>query len=487
MGGIFSFIDFWVREFSFFAAFWLCLGAIDDIFVDFLWLRFLSGKSKKPQYMPSSKEFRANYYTQNKPSRFAVMIPVWQESAVILNTLQNITNIWDCSMLRIYVGCYPNDAETIRAVMQAGTDPRVRIVLNPLNGPTTKAQCLNRLWQAMRDDEMLYDADFDAIILHDAEDMVHPDALQVFADHLRSHQTVQLPVLPMPYPGSAFISGHYCDEFAEAHGKFMPVRQMLGASLPLAGVGCAIDRQCLENLVQRQDSGLSGPFSEQSLTEDYELGIRLHNAGAKGYFATQYAADGELIATRAYFPHDLSAAVRQKSRWTAGIALSGWDRLGWQGQVAQSRKNYSHWAEYWMRIRDRRSMLGAVVLLAAYMALAGGLILSLAQNAGWYDIAPYSSPLITLLIINAAFLLWRLALRCYFTYRYYGVFQAILAVPRMMISNIISIMAARRAVFSYCRLLAGRPVFWDKTRHMLPTPEDDKGFAIQNLRWSLWR
>jgi adsorption protein B len=36
------------------------------------------------------------------------------------------------------------------------------------------------------------------------------------------------------------ISGHYCDEFAEAHGKFMPVRQKLGASLPLAGVGCAI-------------------------------------------------------------------------------------------------------------------------------------------------------------------------------------------------------------------------------------------------------
>ena len=55
-------------------------------------------------------------------------------------------------------------------------------------------------------------------------------------------------------------------------------------------------------------------------------------------------AGGRLIATRAHFPDTLAAAVRQKTRWTHGLALQGWDRLGWQGNAIQR----------WMTFRDRR-------------------------------------------------------------------------------------------------------------------------------------
>ena len=44
-----------------------------------------------------------------------------------------------------------------------------------------------------------------------------------------------------------------------------------------------------------------------------------------------------------------------------GIALAGWDRLGWSGGLA----------ERWMRLRDRRALLAALVLAAAYVALVG--------------------------------------------------------------------------------------------------------------------
>lgn len=368
--------------------------------------------------------------------------------------------------------------------MQAASDPRLRIVINSVPGPTTKAQCLNRLWQALCEDERDNGQHFDAVILHDAEDNVHAAAPQIFARYLHNHDMVQLPVLPKIYPGSPMISGHYCDEFAEAHGKFMPVRQALGASMPLAGVGCAISRDVLQQLVQRQNSGLHGPFSEQSLTEDYELGIRLHNSGARSHFVTEYDDAGALVATRAYFPHDLSAAVRQKSRWTAGIALSGWDRLGWHSPQLQANSDgafssgvltanrRARWCEYWMRLRDRRAMLGALVLVAAYAALLGSAFLAFAHQSGWYVAAPYSDPFIMLLSVNALFLLWRLMMRCCFTYRHYGVYQAILSLPRMFIANIISIMAARRAVMVYCRLLIGQPVRWDKTAHILPYVDD---------------
>ena len=42
-----------------------------------------------------------------------------------------------------------------------------------------------------------------------------------------------------------WISGHYCDEFAESHTKELVVREAVGAAIPLAGVGCAIARQSL--------------------------------------------------------------------------------------------------------------------------------------------------------------------------------------------------------------------------------------------------
>ncbi|MFX5693114.1 hypothetical protein ABTE17_20770, partial [Acinetobacter baumannii] len=64
----------------------------------------------------------------------------------------------------------------------------------------------------------------------------------------------------------------------------------------------------------------------------------------------------QLIATREFFPGDLVASVRQKTRWLHGIAFQGWERLGWSGSLP----------ELWMRMRDRRGPLTAVVLTAAY-------------------------------------------------------------------------------------------------------------------------
>src|SRR3546814_10397441 len=69
--------------------------------------------------------------------------------------------------------------------------------------------------------------------------------------------------------------------------------------------------------------------------------------------------DDALVATRAYFPDRLDHVVRQKTRWVHGIALQGWDRTGWSLRPA----------EFWMRLRDRRGPLTALVLLAGYSLL----------------------------------------------------------------------------------------------------------------------
>ena len=90
-------------------------------------------------------------------------------------------------------------------------------------------------------------------MLHDAEDVVHRYELRVFDGMIDRAAVIQLPVLPLIDRHSRWIGGHYCDEFAEAHIKELVVREAVGAAIPLAGVGCAIERRAL--VAARGDAG----------------------------------------------------------------------------------------------------------------------------------------------------------------------------------------------------------------------------------------
>jgi bacteriophage N4 adsorption protein B len=43
----------------------------------------------------------------------------------------------------------------------------------------------------------------------------------------------------------------------------------------------------------------------------------------------------KIIATKEFFPHLLKASIRQKTRWTAGIAFQGFKNMGWFGNLTQ--------------------------------------------------------------------------------------------------------------------------------------------------------
>ncbi len=442
------------RELLLFSAIWLLIGAIDDLCVDAIWaVRRLYRKIAFYWHRPpmTVDELPA----KSGPGLIAVLIPAWGEAAVIGAMLGNCTRSWANSgcAYRIYVGCYPNDPHTSAAVILAAKrNPVIRLVLVDHMGPTTKADCLNRLWRALRADEIAGDYTAKAIVLHDAEDAVHADELRVFDRLLAIGGAVQLPVIPVRTKSSRWISGHYCDEFAEAHGKNMVVREAIGASLPLAGVACAIERNLMGRLAIMNGGD---PFDPNSLTEDYELGMRIGAAGGRTIMARILDNNGRLVGTRSCFPDTLASSVRQKTRWLTGIALAGWDRLGWNGNLAQ----------IWMLLQDRRSILAAIVLSAAYACIFLTAMLTVTEAQGAYQPKPLPPTLIVLLWCNAAFLFWRLCVRAGFVAALYGPKEALLSIPRSVMTNIIAIMAARRACINYARHCFGTPLRWDKTSH----------------------
>jgi adsorption protein B len=434
-----------MREAALFAACGFLLLGLGDVLVDLIWI----GLRLKRQGQPSLR--LENLPKPGKAGRLAVFIPAWDESAVIGSMLRRALERFGTGDYRLYVGCYPNDPATIAAVRAVG-DQRVRLVVGPLHGPTTKGDCLNRLWAALLAEEETEGNRFKAIVLHDAEDSVHSAELRVFDAMIERFDFVQLPVIPIVHPASPWVSGHYADEFAEAHGKEMVVREAIGAGLPSAGVGCAFSRDALERLAA-QRGGL--PFDADSLTEDYELGLRLKALGGSATFVRMYGGTSRApVATREYFPQSFMAAVSQKARWITGIALSGWDRLGWQGGVA----------ERWMRLRDRQSLLAAFLLFAGYGAVGLWILL----HAAGQRPEPMPPLLDTLVTMNVVLLLWRALWRAAFVTQAYGWREGLKSLPRMIVGNAIAMWAAVQALTRYRELRRTGRAAWDKTAHVFP-------------------
>ncbi|GGB23842.1 hypothetical protein GCM10011380_11880 [Sphingomonas metalli] len=423
------------REGLLFAGIGFAIGGVDDLAVDLVyWLRrLLHGRAATPlERLPLATE----------GGRMAVFIPAWDEASVIAAMLRTALERYRHPDYQLYVGVYPNDPATIAAVRDV-RDPRVRMVVGDRPGPTTKADCLNTLWRAL----IAEDARPRAVVLHDAEDVVHPDELTVFDALIGELDVVQLPVIPLIKPGSA-TSAVYADEFALSHGAHLPVRTALGAGMPLAGTGCAIATPMLARLAAER---AEGPFDPASLVEDYELGLRIAALGGRGRLAHIADADSQPVAVRAYFPATLGAAVRQKTRWITGIALLGWDRTGWSRRFAP--------IDHWWRVRDRRTPLAMLVVAIGYAAMLAWLL------AGRPALPPLT---IALLRGNAVLLGWRLAMRAWFTGRLHGRREALLSVPRLLLGNLIAMLAAMRAMRTYLGWLAGTPLRWDKTAHEHP-------------------
>ena len=436
------------HEAMLFAAVGLAVGGIDDLLIDLLWLG-RSARRRMTVYRRFPRCTADRLPPPEAPGRIAVFIGAWHEARVIGAMLRAALDRYDHGDYRIYVGVYPNDPAT-QAAVRAVEDPRVVMVGGMLPGPTTKAECLNRLWQRLVADEAAEGRGFKCVVLHDAEDVVHPAELRIFDRLIERFDLVQLPVLPLVKRGSRLISGHYCDEFAYGHSVPLVVREALGAGVPSAGVGCAISRGAMA----RMDAAGGGrPFDENSLTEDYEIGLRLAGLGGRGIFVRMAAYQGgPPVAVRAYFPATFDTAVRQKTRWLTGIALAGWDRLGWQGG----------WAEAWMRLRDRRSILAALITAVAYLAL---ILLALCTAIGRQP--PVSAAFQALLWFNLATFFWRIGMRAWMVGRIYGLAEGLWSIARTVPANLIAMAAARRAVLGYLVVREGPPR-WDKTRHHFP-------------------
>ena len=404
--------------------------------------------------------------------RIAIIIPAWDEAAVIASMLENNIARIDYENYDIFVGVYRNDAQTRRAVDGViETHPNVIRADVQSDGPTSKADALNWTLVAIKAHEAKHGIVYDAIAMHDAEDVIHPATLRVYNWYCERSDMLQLPVLSLPRQPTDLVGGHYMDEFAEWHTKDLAARARLSGIVPSAGVATCFSRRAIDTLLNEGDGRV---FNTDSLTEDYDIGQRLRLYGLRGEFVRQYVVlrseNGrkrrkELVATKEYFPNKFNQSIRQKSRWVLGISILGWRDLGWFGSTATR----------WFLYRDRKAIWTAPTGMIAYAIVVQVLLYELVI---WLVPGLNALPALIerdswvwgLILVNFWFLLNRVIHRMIFTGVNHGWLHALIAPIRIVVGNFIAFGAVWRAARLYIlHLITGKPLTWDKTDHVFPS------------------
>jgi hypothetical protein len=242
----------------------LVISGLDDMYMDLLyWIYRNKYKAKMP-------DFNEMFDKDEKP--IAIILGAWKESSVIGRTLSYAVRNLKYQNYRFFVGVYPNDPDTIRIVKEISKkDPRVIACINPQNGPTTKADNLNALYAGLCEYEKVY-GEFEIVLVHDAEDFMHPYALKLynFLIGYKGFHGVQIPVIPIKSKLGGIFHRTYCDAFAEVHTKDMIVREAMDTFIPFSGTGMGFHRKAIYYL--EKSNGMQEGVeihTEAELTNNY--------------------------------------------------------------------------------------------------------------------------------------------------------------------------------------------------------------------------
>jgi cellulose synthase/poly-beta-1,6-N-acetylglucosamine synthase-like glycosyltransferase len=263
-------------------------------------LRIMAVVLRQPPLVTVSEEEALAVPDESLP-RYSVLVAAYHESDVIHATIRALETLdYPAARLEVLLLLEAEDVETIEAAHAALPQPWIRIVPVPDAPPKTKPKALNYGLQL---------ATGELVTVFDAED--RPDPLQLrraaFAFARMDPQVACLQAkLHYHNVGQNQITKWFSAEYVRWFASALPALVALKAPIPLGGTSMHIRRRVLEEV------GAWDPFN---VTEDADLGIRLHRLGYRTRVldsVTYEEANSDFINW-----------VKQRSRWYKGY-LQTW-------------------------------------------------------------------------------------------------------------------------------------------------------------------
>jgi cellulose synthase/poly-beta-1,6-N-acetylglucosamine synthase-like glycosyltransferase len=371
---------------------------------------------------------------------YTVLVPAYREPEVIVDLLREIDRIeYPHSRLDVKLLLEEDDEETIRAAAAAVTGPHVEIVRVPYSEPRTKPKALN-VGLAMARGR----ARTGMVTVYDAED--RPDPLQLrraVAAFRRLPRDIACLQAKLAYhnPDQNIITRWFTVEYSMWFSQLLPGLVHQSAPLPLGGTSNHFRRSALEQV---------GGWDSFNVTEDADLGIRLHRAG----FRTRVLDSTTLEEANSDFVN----WIKQRSRWYKGY-MQTW--LVHMRHPVQLRREIGTWGFIGFNL-----FVGGTPLLALLNPVFWAL------TALWFIARPE--------IIISLFPSWLyyLSLLCLVFGNFAVVYTSMVAaratgVPKLVIASLFTpgywMMMSIAAIKALVQLIHA-PSFWEKTFHGLDRP-----------------
>ncbi|ADM08886.1 hypothetical protein PB2503_04057 [Parvularcula bermudensis HTCC2503] len=349
---------------------------------------------------------------------FTILCPVYDEAESLPHLVGSLLLLdYPRERLDIKIILEADDRATIAAARTHCRAPMFDLVLVPPSAPRTKPKALNHaLWTAKGD----------YIVIYDAEDRPAPDQLTLAArtfaalpDHIACLQCR----LNYYNRDTTILTRLFALEYALLFDMTLPGLAALSAPVPLGGTS---------NILRTDILMAVGGWDPFNVTEDADLGLRLHRAGYETRLLNSTTLEEATDETGAW--------LRQRTRWMKGF-MQTWlvhsrraprtGRFGHfltvhgvvGGTVLAALINPVAWAIYgaWILGVDGIARLFPTPLnVLALTAFLGGNLLHLYMmmiaplRRRWHDLVPYAvlSPLYWILQSVAAYrALWQLIRR----------------------------------------------------------------------------
>jgi len=245
--------------------------------------------------VPVSDNDLLNLRDEDLPT-YTILIPVYKEAAVLPKLLDAITKLdYPKIKLDVKVLLEQDDDETIQAFRRISPPEYIQGVIVPTSQPKTKPKACNY---------GLIRAKGEYVVIFDAEDRPEPDQLKrVLVAFSKSDENVICIQAKLNYFNRQqnLLTQWFSSEYAMWFDLFLPGLAARKAPIPLGGTSNHFKKYALVE---------AGAWDPHNMTEDADLGIRLHKLGYRT----------RIVDTTTYEEanSDIRNWIRQRSRWVKG-------------------------------------------------------------------------------------------------------------------------------------------------------------------------
>jgi cellulose synthase/poly-beta-1,6-N-acetylglucosamine synthase-like glycosyltransferase len=227
---------------------------------------------------------------------YSILVPLYKEAGIVPRLVRDINALdYPRTRLDVKLLCEEDDTETIERIRELELPPHFHLVVVPDSQPKTKPKACNYGLQL---------ATGDYCVIFDAEDRPDPDQLKkavIAFQRVPANVVCVQAKLNHFNQGQNLLTSWFANEYSMHFELILPAMGAAESPIPLGGTSNHFVTETLREL------GAWDPFN---VTEDADLGIRLHREG----YRTAMIDSTTLEEANS----NLANWIRQRSRWNKG-------------------------------------------------------------------------------------------------------------------------------------------------------------------------